>query len=238
MKERIQKIISGCGYCSRRKAEELISQGRVSVNGKKASIGQSAEYAKDIILVDGKRLLKPKKLYFALNKPKGYETTLKSETGKPIVVSLIRTRERIMPVGRLDVDSKGLLLLTNDGEFSNRIMHPRYPIDKVYWVSVKGEIPSSEIGQLQNGVKLEEGITFPCKVKLVRKSGGMTILSMTLHEGRKRQIRRMIDAVGFKVVDLVRTRIGPVTLRGLKEGNYRELKKNELKKIRKMVGMV
>ncbi len=237
MKERIQKIISSCGYCSRRRAEELIAEGRVLVNGKKAAIGQSAEYAKDIICVDGKRLLKPKKLYFALNKPQGYETTLKSETGKPTVISLIRTRERIMPVGRLDVDSKGLLLLTNDGEFSNRIMHPRYPIDKVYWVKVRGEIPLPKVEQLRNGVELEEGVTFPCKVKVIRKSGGITIISMTLHEGRKRQIRRMIEAIGFKVLELVRTRIGPITLRGLKEGNCRELKKSELKKIKKTVGL-
>ncbi len=238
MRERIQKIIANAGLCSRRKAEELILEGRVTVNGRVAGIGESAEYNQDDIRVNGKRILKPVKKYFALNKPKGYETTLKSESGKPTVISLLRQRIRIIPIGRLDVDSRGLLLLTNDGEFANRIMHPRYPIDKVYVVTIKGDVPIPKIKRLSEGIQLEDGMTHPCKIKILKKNKGITMLSMTLHEGRKRQIRRMIEAIDFNVADLIRTRIGTVTLRGLREGNCRELKRNEVKQLKKTVGMI
>jgi|SRR3989344_1185616 len=235
--ERIQKIISLSGLCSRRKAEDLISKGKVIVNGKRATIGQSADPESDIITIEGKHLKKQPKKYYLLNKPKGYETTMKSTAGLPTVASLLKPNVRVVPAGRLDTDSRGLLILTNDGELCNRIMHPRYEIDKVYEVKINGNVPDEKIIQLRKGVKLEDGRTRPCKVEIVERKKGLTVLRMTLHEGKKRQIRRMIQAINFHVNDLVRIRIGNLSIKNLKEGGYRELtpkEVNELKKILKM----
>jgi len=237
MKERIQKIMANAGYCSRRAAEDLIIDGKVKVNGKVAKIGDTADPAHDMILVEGKPLRRPRRIYLALNKPVGYETTLNSTSGKDTVISLIRTKERIIPIGRLDTDSRGLLLLTNDGDFANRIMHPRYEVEKAYHVKVRGEIPDYKIELMEKGIMLEEGITAPCKIKIIKRSSDTTMLSIILHEGKKRQIRRMIEKVGFQVLDLIRTRVGNITVGGIKEGCYRELKPNELTELRKLSGM-
>jgi 23S rRNA pseudouridine2605 synthase len=239
MLERIQKIIANAGYCSRRDAEELILEGQVRVNGRIATIGQSADKMNDTIIVEGKKIeqRKVRRVYFALFKPRGVETTLESNNPRTIVTDLIKCRERVIPAGRLDMDSRGLLILTNDGEMANRIMHPSYPIDKVYRVKIRGEVPTYLLERMSNGVMLVDGITRPCKVTLIKRSSDTTLISMTLHEGRKRQIRRMVEAVGFTVLDLLRTRIGEITLRGLREGQSRELKKSELKSLRKTLGM-
>ncbi len=238
MKGRVQKIIANHGICSRRKAEQLIRDFKVSVNGKPVRIGDSADSEKDLIMVDGIRLRQPQKMYVILNKPVGVETTLKSESRKPTVIDLVRVRERVIPAGRLDVDSRGLVFLTNDGELANRVMHPRYLIDKVYYVKIKGIIPDEVVERLRNGVKLDDGITAPADVKVLSRKYKTTELSMKIHEGRKRQIRRMLEVVGFKVLDLARTRVGPLTLRGISEGKFRELRKKELKELKSTLGMI
>jgi len=235
---RVQKLIANNGVCSRRKAEQLIRDFKVSVNGKPVRIGDSADSEKDVIMVDGVRLRHPQRVYVILNKPVGVETTLKSESHKPTVVDMVRMRERLIPAGRLDVDSRGLVFLTNDGEMANRVMHPRYVIDKVYYVKVRGIIPYDKLEELRKGVKLSDGLTAPSDVKVLTRRFQTTELSMKIHEGRKRQIRRMVEAVGFKVLDLARTRIGPLTLRGISEGKFRELRKKELKELRVALGMI
>lgn len=238
MQGRVQKIIANHGICSRRKAEQLIRDFKVSVNGKPARIGDSADSDRDIIIVDGVRLRQPKKIYVILNKPVGVETTLKSESHKQTVIEMVSMRERLIPAGRLDVDSRGLVFLTNDGEMANRVMHPRYVIDKVYYIKVRGIIPDEKLEQLRKGVKLSDGLTAPAEVKVLSRRHLTTELSMKIHEGRKRQIRRMIEAVGFKVLDLSRTRVGPLNLRGISEGKFRELRKKELKELRIALGMI
>ena len=234
MKVRIQKLIANAGVCSRRKAEELIEKGRVKVNGQIAKIGDTADPEVDKILVDGIPINPQEKVYFALNKPVGYESTLHSTTGKPTVLELIETKARIFPIGRLDTDSRGLLLLTNDGEFSNLVMHPSSSVDKVYRVSVDGDVPSSLINVMRNGIQLEEARTRECEIEVLAKDKNKTILQFTLHEGRKRQIRRMLEAIEFSVIDLCRERVGNITLGKLNEGNYRMLKPDEIKELRKL----
>ncbi len=232
MKVRVQKIIASAGICSRRKAEELIGHGRVKINGQTAKIGDLADPDKDKILVDGKPIGAQEKVYFALNKPIGYESTLSSTTKKPNVVELIDTKARIFPIGRLDTDSRGLLLLTNDGELANLVMHPGSSVDKVYRVSVDGDVDTSSINKMRNGIQLEEARTRPCEIEVLAKDKDKTILQFTLHEGRKRQIRRMLEAIEFTVIDLCRERVGNITLGKLKEGNYRTLKSDELQGLR------
>ena len=232
MKARIQKLIANAGVCSRRKAEELIEQGRVKVNGQIAKIGDTADLDVDKVLVDGTSINPQEKVYFALNKPIGYESTLYSTTGKPTVIELIDTKARIFPIGRLDTDSRGLLLLTNDGEFANIVMHPSSSVDKIYRVSVEGDVSSSLINVMRKGIQLEEARTRECEIEVLSKDNEKTVLQFTLHEGRKRQIRRMLEAIEFSVIDLCRERVGNITLGKLTEGNYRMLKPDEIKELR------
>ena len=234
MKVRIQKLIANAGICSRRKAEELIEKGRVKVNGQTAKIGDSANPDVDTVLVDGKPISTQEKEYYALNKPVGYESTLHSTTGKPTVLELIETKARIFPIGRLDTDSRGLLLLTNDGDFANIVMHPGSNVDKVYRVSVDGDIPISLINKMRNGIQLEEARTRECEIEVLAKDKDTTILQFILHEGRKRQIRRMLEAIEFSVIDLCREKVGNITLGKLTEGNYRMLKPDEIQALREL----
>lgn len=232
MQQRLQKIIASAGICSRRKAEEFIAQGRVEINGQTAKLGDSADPVNDIILVDGVAINPQEKVYYVLNKPVGYESTLHSTTGKPTVIELIDTKARIFPVGRLDTDSRGLILLTNDGELANLVMHPGSLVSKVYRVSVNGEVLDRQIDKMRHGIQLEEAMTWPCEIDVLGRDADRTILQMTLHEGRKRQIRRMIAIVGFSVMDLRRERVGNITLAGLKEGEYRPLTSKEIEILR------
>ncbi len=237
--DRIQKIIADAGYCSRRKAEELISQGRVKLNGRPIKLGDKAS-PKDIISIDDQRLYIPKKknkLYIMLNKPRGYVTTVSDELGRKSVMELLDgIEERVYPVGRLDKNTEGLLLFTNDGKFSNDIMHPSKHISKTYRVTVRPDISEEQLVQLSTGIELDGKKTLPATVTVVTKEENRVVLLMTIKEGRNRQIRRMCEAVGLEVARLRRISIGPLKLGMLKPGTWRELKPDELRAIRNAIG--
>lgn len=234
MKERIQKIFSSRGVASRRQAEELISAGRVICNGTVCVLGTTADPAIDEILLDGKPIpLQQKPVYIMLNKPKGYVTTLSDEKGRKNAAQLVAgCGVRVYPVGRLDMDSEGLLLFTNDGEFANALMHPKHEIDKVYRVDVNGFTPD-KIMQLKKPIVLDGYRIHPPKVTVLHESqGGKAQLLITIHEGRNRQVRRMCAAADMKVKRLVRIAEGDVSLGDLKMGCWRYLTDNELEQLR------
>ena len=239
--ERLQKVIAQAGIASRRHAEQMILEGRVQVNGKKiTSLGTKVQ-PEDKIAVDG-RVLKQKKeenVYFLLNKPTGYITSATDPRGRKTVLDLMKdVKARIYPVGRLDYDTSGLLVLTNDGELAHRLMHPSFGVEKTYRVSVKGNVPSEAIDRLRKGVILEDGKTAPAKVRILTRQsqGSLQQLEITIHEGRNRQVRRMFDKIGFPVVALERIRFGPIILSSdLKIGNYRAMTANEIRLLKASV---
>lgn len=237
-KIRIQKIIADSGYCSRRKAEELISEGRVKVNGRPCKLGDKAG-TKDIISIDGQNLNVPKKkslYYLMLNKPKGYVTTTSDELDRKCVTDLLSDfPERVYPVGRLDRNSEGLLLFTNDGKFANDIMHPSRHISKTYRVTVRPDINDEQLVSLSEGIVIDGKKTLPCIVNVLDKQPNRVVLQMVIKEGRNRQIRKMCEAVGLEVARLKRTAIGPLKLGMLKPGDYRELSADELRAIRNAI---
>ncbi len=239
MKERLQKILARAGIASRRKAEELIREGRVTVNGQVATLGMKADIQQDYIKVDGKLVLKPEpKTYIMLNKPKGVLTTLEDPEGRPTIKELIRgVRFRVYPVGRLDFYSEGLLLLTNDGELAYRIIHPSHKVPKTYLVKVKGIIEEKDLEKLRRGIKLEDGITAPAQIRRIRmpKTEKNSWLEVVIYEGKKRQIRRMFQRVGHPVLKLKRTRIDGISLGDLKPGQWRYLTSEEIKRLKKSV---
>lgn len=235
MLERLQKIISAAGITSRRASEELILAGRVSVNGVNVTeLGSKADPQKDTICVDGKQLSIPsQKLHILLYKPVGYMTTMDDPDGRPVVTDLLKEiGERVYPVGRLDYNTEGLLLLTNDGDWANRLMHPRNEIEKEYHVRVRGKVHSSQLAQLANGVDIDERKTAPAKVKIIKEGEQNDWFSITIHEGRNRQVRRMCEAVSLTVVRLRRVRYGVVSMIGLKPGEYRILTAAEVEGLR------
>ena len=227
--ERLQKIIAARGICSRRKAEELISAGKVTVNGLVAALGDSADPEHDEIRVEGKPLPGlSKKVYLMLNKPRGYVTTLSDEKGRKNAAQLVENcGVRVYPVGRLDMDSEGLLLFTNDGEFANRLMHPKQEVKKVYDVWVTGFHPGAE-GKLRRPIELDGYMIRRPEVKLLRSEGPSARLLVTIHEGRYRQVRRMCEAAGLAVTRLRRIREGNVSLGDLPAGKWRYLTPEEL----------
>lgn len=235
-KIRIQKIIADSGVCSRRKAEEYISAGRVKVNGRSCKLGDKALPGKDIITLDGEKIMAARRrnlYYLMLHKPRGYVTTMNDELGRKNVIDLLEGfPERVYPVGRLDKDSEGLLLLTNDGNFANDIMHPSHHVTKTYRVTVRPDINDEQLVQLASGVEIDGRKTAECIVNVLDKQPGRVVLQMTIHEGRNRQIRKMCEAVGLEVARLKRTSIGPLKLGMLQPGDYRELKPDELRAIR------
>ncbi len=234
MLERLQKIISQAGIASRRQAEAIITAGRVAVNGTIVTeLGTKADPDQDMIVVDGRPLtITATKRYILLYKPAGYMTTLKDPEGRPLVIDLLKgVGERVYPVGRLDYNSEGLLLLTSDGDWANRLAHPRYEIDKEYHVRVQGEVKPDQIARLSAGVTLEDGRTAPAIVSLLKESDQNSWISVTIHEGRYRQVRRMCEAVGLSVVRLRRNRYGFLNLAGLKPGEFRELTAEEAKRL-------
>lgn len=226
MKERVQKIIAAAGVTSRRAAEELILAGRVAVNGEVVSeLGTRADAATDCITVDGTPVKPAEKFYYVLlHKPAGYVTSLKDPQGRQVVTELVKdVAARLFPVGRLDYNSEGLLLLTNDGAWANRLMHPRHQVDKEYHVRVRGKADPQQIRRLGEGVELEDGPVAGATVRLLKADQNNDWLSITIREGRNRQVRRMCAAVGLSVVRLRRIRYGSLTLGGLKPGEYRLL---------------
>jgi 23S rRNA pseudouridine2605 synthase len=230
VQERLQKILSQAGIASRRSAEKLISEGRVSVNGVVViELGSKADPARDMICVDGNPLkVSKEKIYILLYKPAGYMTTLKDPERRPVVTDLLRNiGVRVFPVGRLDYNTEGLLLLTNDGDWANRLMHPRHEVEKEYHVRVRGRVDPSQINQLKAGVELDDGMTAPATASVIKMSDNNSWLSITIHEGRYRQVRRMCEAVSLSVVRLRRARYGNLTLDGLKPGEHRMLSEQE-----------
>ena len=232
MQERLQKILSAAGISSRRAAESLITEGRVTVNGTViTTLGSKADPATDKICLDGKAITVPQtKRYILLNKPAGYVTTLKDPDGRPIISDLLKgIPERLYPVGRLDFNTEGLILLTNDGEWANRLAHPRNEIEKEYLVKIRGGLSVEQAGQLEKGVELDDGITAPAKVTIIRVLEKNVWFTITIHEGRYRQVRRMCEALGLPVVKLKRVRYGCVLLGDLGSGEYRPLDPGEAK---------
>ena len=230
---RLQKFISQCGIASRRKAEELILGGHVKVNGKTAILGDKVT-AVDKVYVKGKRVVMPKAnhRYIMLNKPRGFITTMSDDRGRKCVAELVQNvGERVYPIGRLDKDSEGMLVLTNDGEFANKIMHPRNCVYKFYRVTVRPSIDEDQIVKLETGIELDGRKTAPAEVHVIHKEPGRVVLEMILHEGKNREIRRMCEAVGLEVARLKRTQIGAVKMGMLKQGDWRDLTEQEVKKL-------
>ena len=236
-KIRIQKMIADSGFCSRRKAEALISGGRVKLNGHPVKLGDKCTF-RDLITIDGERISMPRKkkfIYIMLNKPRGYVTTVSDEMDRKCVMDLLDgVEERVYPVGRLDRNSEGLLLFTNDGDFANDIMHPSRHISKTYRVTVRPDISEQQLLTLQNGVEM----TLPANVVVKDKQQGRVVLLITIKEGRNRQIRKMCEAVGLEVARLRRISIGPLKLGMLKPSAWRELSADELRAIRTAIGKV
>lgn len=235
MEKRLQKILSEMGIASRRKSEELILEGRVTVNGQVATLGAKADAAKDHIKLNGKLLIRPEpKVYLMFHKPRGVVTTLNDPEGRPTVKDFLKkVKYRVFPVGRLDYDSEGLLLLTNDGDFAQSLLHPSKKTFKTYLVKAKGEPDEAKIRKLRDGIKLMEGVTAPAKIKKLRKTENNTWYEMTIHEGKKRQIRRMFKEINHPVLKLTRIKFGSLSLGDLKSGGYRFLTAEEIEKMKR-----
>lgn len=244
MPERLQKILSAAGVASRRTAETLIEQGRVSVNGEVVrELGTKADPGSDDIRVDGRRVRSAeRKRYLLLNKPRGYVTTRSDPAKRPTVMDLLKgIKEYVYPVGRLDYDSEGLLLLTNDGELAARLTHPRHEVERLYEARVRGIPDQHALDRLASGIVIEGRKTAPANVKLSKKldaeGGAQAVVLVGIHEGRHRQVRQMFDAIGHPVVRLRRVRIGPIRDEALKTGHYRELTPGEVQKLKKAAGL-
>lgn len=239
--ERLQKIISRAGAASRREAERLILAGRVSVNGRLVTeLGTQADAAADDIAIDGASIgTACKKLYFLLNKPQRCISAVKDDRGRRTVTDLLpEVEEYIYPVGRLDYDTEGLLLLTNDGDLMNGLLHPRYEIEKTYIAKVQGILTKDEIRRLAGGIMLEDGMTAPSRAELLERADNdaWCRVRLTIHEGRNRQVRRMLQALGHRVQHLQRVAFAGLTLDGVAKGRYRSLTAAEVKSLRRLAG--
>ena len=230
--ERLQKVLARVGIGSRRVCEDLIAEGRVLVDGETAVLGRRVDPETALIEVDGAPVgVRPDLVHYVLNKPAGVVTTADDPQGRPPVVGLVPNEPRVFPVGRLDVDTEGLLLLTNDGELAHRLTHPSYGVEKEYVAEVEGLPTRAVLRRLRAGVELDDGPTAPARATLVDPS----VLRLTIHEGRNRQVRRMCEAVGHSVVRLVRTRIGPLADRSLAPGAWRKLTGDEVRSLQRAV---
>ena len=229
--ERLQKIIARAGICSRREAEKLILAGRVTVDGKIITELGSKVDSKQKIRVDGKILrFDTEKIYILLNKPRGYVSTAKDERGRKTVLDLLGKNfsERVYPVGRLDFNSEGLILLTNDGELTNLLIHPRFEVEKTYRAKISGDITEEKLDLLRAGIELDDGLTAPAKIYMIEKN----LVEITIHEGRNRQIRRMFAAIGYDIKRLRRIKFANLTLEGVGVGKFRNLTSKEVSKLK------
>lgn len=235
--ERLQKIIALSGYASRRKAEDLIKAGKVMVNGKVVrELGTKANFSDDI-LIDGKKIEREEKEYYIFNKPRGVITSTSDDKGRKVVTDYFETNKRLYPVGRLDYDTTGLLILTNDGELANLIMHPRNEIEKQYIAKLEGIIKGEEINKLKNGIALDGTKCIPKRVKLREfdKKTNTSIVEIVICEGKNHEVKRLFESVSFNVLKLKRERIGFLTLGKLKSGEYRKLNPKEVKQLYRLV---
>jgi 23S rRNA pseudouridine2605 synthase len=234
MKERLQKVMASAGVASRRQCEELILQGVVRVNGKIVDqLPAFADPDTDVITVSGKRLKEPERVYFLLNKPKGVISTSRDPQGRPSALDLVRTPDRIFCVGRLDADTTGLLILTNDAQLANLLTHPRYKVPKTYVARVAGHVDEQAIERLQKGIWLAEGKTGQATVKVLKSGRNESLIEITIRQGLNRQVRRMLARVGLPVKSLKRTRIGKLKIEGLGMGQYRPLTKSEVASLKR-----
>ncbi len=234
---RLQKYLAEAGLGSRRKCEDFIRDGRVTIDGQQAQLGATVDPDLNVVVLDGRPVERETKEYWLLNKPAGVLTAVTDERGRPTVVHMVPAHVRVFPVGRLDLDSTGVLLLTNDGELTARLLHPRYHVDKEYVVTVFGHISSANVAKLRNGIVLDDGPTAPAGVALVRSGHyndgrSFSVLRMTIHEGRKRQVRRMLEAVGHRVAALHRARFSILDDKGLALGQSRPLSAAEIEQLR------
>lgn len=238
--ERLQKFIAQCGIASRRAAEQLIAAGRIRVNGKIINRqGVTVDIKTDIVEFDNK-IIKPntKKIYIILNKPNGFITSVKDDRNRRTVMQLIeQISERIFPVGRLDYNTEGLLLMTNDGDLTQKLLHPKFKIEKTYVATIDGKLRSDALGKLRRGIKLEDGMTAPARVDIISydKRTDRSKVCLIIHEGRNRQIRRMLSAVGYDILALKRIQFAGLTLAGLKRGKYRSVTEEELEELKMVI---
>ncbi|MCK5779707.1 MAG: rRNA pseudouridine synthase [Psychrilyobacter sp.] len=226
---RLNKYLASIGTGSRREIDRMVEEKKIKVNGEYPSPGIKVNI-KDKIEVNGRLLeqKQEKKVYYMLNKPKKVISAVKDDRGRRTVVDFIKTKERIYPIGRLDYDTEGLIILTNDGELYNKIIHPKSEVFKKYLINAAGNVKKIKLGQLKAGIKLEDGLTLPAKVRFLKEEGSTTWLTVAIREGKNRQVRRMMDAIGHRVISLQRVKIGTITMGDLEVGKYRQLTKEEV----------
>ena len=236
--QRVQKILAAAGVGSRRACEQLIAEGRVAVDGQPVTLGAKADPADSVITVDGERVpTNPRLVYLLLNKPHGVVTTANDPQGRPTVMDLVPPHPRVYPVGRLDLDTEGLLILTNDGELANRLAHPRYEVEKTYVAQVRGTPKKLALRQLREGVELEDGLARATSVRELGAAADKTLLEIVLAEGRKREVRRMLAAVGVPLERLARVKVGPLALGEITPGKFRPLNHAEIRALYACVGL-
>ena len=235
--QRLQKVLAAAGIASRRASEELIVEGRVEVNGEVAELGRKVDPEVDVVTVDGERInIDPERVYVMQNKPQGVVTTLDDPEGRPTVMDLINLPQRLFPVGRLDQDTEGLLLLTNDGELTNALTHPSYGVERTYVALVPGPVRGRTLGQLRDGVELDDGLARPVRARVLETQRSKALLEVVMTEGRKREVRRMLGALGLHVERLARVNYGGVDLGDLRQGKWRFLRQREIAQLHAAVG--
>lgn len=237
-KIRLQKYLAECGIASRRKSEELIAAGKVKVNGVTASIGDKVNPKHDKVTVSGKKAVSVKKsVYIMLNKPRGFITTISDEHDRKCVAELVKgINTRVYPVGRLDRESEGLLIMTNDGEFANALTHPSKHVSKTYRVTIRPEITKEQATAFRNGIEIDGRMTAPADLRILEAQENRTVVEVTIYEGRNRQIRKMFEALGIEVARLKRTKVGNLKLGMLKQGDYRDLTPDEVNSLYELAG--